>query len=71
MSLIYFHRFLIITFIFFCGYFAWHMGTRWRGAAGTTTDLVSAVVAVAAALGFFLYLRTVKVRRSDGSPPVG
>ncbi len=67
MSLIHFHRFLIVCFILFSLYFAWHLFTRWRDFS-RTPDLLTAIFFAVGAVAFSFYLRTVKARRR---PPQG
>jgi hypothetical protein len=61
VSLIYFHRFLIVCFILFSLYFAWHMFRMWAG------DLVTSIFFLLVAIGFSLYVRTVRARPKKDS----
>jgi hypothetical protein len=66
MSLIAFHRFLIVCFILFSLYFAWHMFARWRD-DGQAIDLGVGIFFALCVVGFSLYLRTVGKRpRKEG-----
>jgi hypothetical protein len=59
VSLIYFHRFLIFCFILFSIYFAWYMFREWQKSA-EVLDILTSIFFVAAAVGFGIYIRTVK-----------
>ncbi len=63
LSLVQFHRFLIIVFVLFLGAFAWRLLTQWQARPSETWPLYAAGVAVVLAVGFLAYLRTVKSGR--------
>ncbi len=58
MSLIKFHRVLIVTFILMCGVLGWVLWQRWDK-HGATTDLAGAVGSAVVGIGCGFYLRTV------------
>lgn len=62
MSLIYFHRFLISCFILFSAYFCWHLIQRYQS-LGVTSELWTGIFFGVSALGFAIYLPSVKGRR--------
>ena len=68
MSLIYFHRFLILCAILFGAYFSWHLWERY-GVSGTSADLWGAVGAAVITLALLVYLPTVKGRRPARTGP--
>ncbi len=63
MSLIYFHRFLILCAILFGAYFAWYLWCRYDS-TGTSSSLWAAVGAGVVTLVLIAYLPTVKGRRA-------
>jgi hypothetical protein len=68
MSLVHFHRFLIVAFIIFSGFFAWRSFDRHVQSGGTAGDLWAGVVALVVGLGFILYLRTVRAPAGRDPP---
>ena len=62
MSLVYFHRFLILCAILFGAYFSWVLWQR-HGAGGRSDDLWGAIGAAVVTVGLVLYLPTVKGRK--------
>ena len=60
MSLIYFHRFLIVCSILFALYFAWFAFER-VDRMGGTERILTIVISLVAAVGLGFYLRTVKL----------
>lgn len=61
MSLIYFHRFLILCAILFGAYFAWHLWQR-HDQSGASSDLWAAIGSGVITLALVVYLPTVKGR---------
>lgn len=58
MALYQFHRFLIVTFLVFLAYFAFHTTRLWL-ATEAVSQLLTAIGCLAAIVGFGFYLRTV------------
>lgn len=65
MSLIYFHRFLIICAILFAIYFAVDAFHDWESSNGEPGHMVVAVVSALVAVALALYLRTVRLRKRE------
>lgn len=63
MSLIKFHRVLIVTFILLCGLLGWVLWKRWERDA-TTSALLGAIGCAVVGIGCGFYLRTVGRKRS-------
>lgn len=66
MSLIYFHRFLIVTAILFALFFGWKVFTYWQN-TGELNQLVVASLCGLGAIGLAFYLRTVRVPQQQPS----
>ena len=63
MSLIYFHRFLILCAILFGAYFSWYLWRRYDS-AGQTAELWASIGSGLITLALVAYLPTVKGRRA-------
>ncbi|NRA96652.1 MAG: hypothetical protein HRU14_10645 [Planctomycetes bacterium] len=63
MSLIYFHRFLILCAILFGAYFAWYLWRRYDS-TGASSSLWAAVGSGVVTLALIAYLPTVKGRQA-------
>jgi hypothetical protein len=58
VSLIKFHRVLIVTFILLCGVLGWVLWKKWQQGADSTA-LVGAVACVVVGIGAGFYVRSV------------